>query len=106
MENVQEGHIWIWTNQGTVVDDAFWIHWQIEKMLESYLQGMARQIEAAFEECSEQIDQADSLKLTDWYFEFGFNGKEDLSTNREEWLTGGDWGQGQGQENYQFAGLG
>ncbi len=53
-------------------------------MLESYLQGMARQIEAAFEECSEQIDQADSLKLTDWYFEFGFNGKEDLSTNREE----------------------
>jgi hypothetical protein len=67
---------------------------------------MARQIEAAFEECREQIDQIDLLKTTDWYIECGFNGKEDMSTNREEWLTGGDWGQGQGQENYQFARLG
>ncbi len=45
---------------------------------------MARQIEAAFEECKEQIDQANLLKTTDWYIEFGFNGKEDMSTNREE----------------------
>ncbi len=45
---------------------------------------MARQIEAAFEECREQIDQADSLKMTDWYIEFGFNGKKVTSTNREE----------------------
>jgi hypothetical protein len=51
---------------------------------------MARQIEAAFEECRKQIDQADLLKMTDWYIEFGFNGKEDTSTNREECLTGGD----------------
>jgi hypothetical protein len=28
---------------------------------------MARKIEAAFEECREQIDQADLLKMTDWY---------------------------------------
>jgi hypothetical protein len=28
---------------------------------------MARKIEAAFEECREQINQADSLKKTDWY---------------------------------------
>ncbi len=44
---------------------------------------MARQVEAAFEECREQIDQADLLKTTDWYFEFEFIGKEDTSTNRE-----------------------
>ena len=49
-----------------------------------YLQGMARQVEAAFEECREQIDQADLLKTTDWYIKFGFIGKEDTSTNREE----------------------
>ncbi len=41
---------------------------------------MARQIEAAFKEYSEQIDQADLLKMTNWYIEFGFNGKEDTST--------------------------
>jgi hypothetical protein len=80
--------------------------WQIDKRLESYLQGMARQIEAAFEECREQINQADLLKMTDWYIEFGFNDKEDTFTNREEWLTGGDWGQGWGRENYRFARLG
>jgi hypothetical protein len=45
---------------------------------------MARQNEAAFDECREQINQEDSLKMTDWYTEFGFNGKEDKSTNREE----------------------
>jgi hypothetical protein len=45
---------------------------------------MARQIEAAFEECSKQINQADSLEMTDWYIEFGFIGKEDMSTNKEE----------------------
>jgi hypothetical protein len=45
---------------------------------------MARQIEAAFEKYREQIDQADPLITTDWYIEFGFNGKEDTSTNREE----------------------
>ncbi len=45
---------------------------------------MARQIEAAFEECREQINQADLLKMTDWYIEFGFNDKEDTFTNREE----------------------
>jgi hypothetical protein len=45
---------------------------------------MARQVEAAFEEYREQIDQADLLKTTDWYIEFGFIGKEDTSTNREE----------------------
>ncbi len=45
---------------------------------------MARQVEAAFEECREQIDQADLLKMTDWYIEFGFIGKEYTSTNREE----------------------
>jgi hypothetical protein len=28
---------------------------------------MARQIEAAFEECREQVNQADLLKTTDWY---------------------------------------
>jgi hypothetical protein len=37
-----------------------------------------------FEECREQIDQADSLKMTDWNIEFGFIDKEDTSTNREE----------------------
>jgi hypothetical protein len=62
---------------------------------------MARQIEAAFKECREQIDQADLLKTTDWYIEFGLIGKEDTPTNKEKWLTGGDWGWGQGQENYQ-----
>jgi hypothetical protein len=45
---------------------------------------MARKIEAAFEECREQINQAGSLKTTDWYIELGFVGKEDMSTNREE----------------------
>ncbi len=45
---------------------------------------MARQVEAAFEECREQINQAHLLKTTDWYIEFGFIGKEDTSTNREE----------------------
>jgi hypothetical protein len=45
---------------------------------------MARQVEAAFEECREQIDQADSLNMTDGYIEFGFIGKEDRSTNRKE----------------------
>jgi hypothetical protein len=45
---------------------------------------MARQIEAAFEECREQIDQADLLKMTDWNIEFVFIGKEDTSTHREE----------------------
>ncbi len=54
------------------------------KKLESYLQGMARQVEAAIEECREQINQADLLKTTDWYIEFGFIGTEDMSTNREE----------------------
>jgi hypothetical protein len=57
---------------------------KLKKRLESYLQGMARQVEAAFVECREQINQADSLKTTDWYIEFGFIGKEDTSTNREE----------------------
>ncbi len=52
--------------------------------MESYLQGMARKIEAAFEECREQINQADLLKTTDWYILFGFTGKEDRSTNRGE----------------------
>ncbi len=56
----------------------------LKKRLETYLQCMARQVEAAFEECREQINQADSLKMTDWYIEFGFIGKEDTSTNREE----------------------
>jgi len=45
---------------------------------------MARQVEAAFEEYREQIDQADLLKTTDWYILFEFIGKEDMSTNREE----------------------
>ncbi len=45
---------------------------------------MARQVEAAFEECMKQINQADLLKTTDWYIEFGFIGKEYMSTNREE----------------------
>ncbi len=45
---------------------------------------MARQIEAAFEECREQIDQANLLKTTDWNIEFEFIGKDDTSTNREE----------------------
>jgi hypothetical protein len=45
---------------------------------------MARQIKAAFEECREQINPADSLKTTDWYIEFGFIGKEDTSTNKEK----------------------
>ncbi len=45
---------------------------------------MARQVEVAFEEYREQINQADLLKMTDWYIEFGFIGKEDTSTNREE----------------------
>ncbi len=47
----------------------------LEKRLESYLQGMAIQVEEAFEECREQIDQVDLLKMTDWYIEFGFIGK-------------------------------
>ncbi len=63
---------------------------------------MVRQVEAAFEECS----QADLPKTTDLYIEFGFIGKKDTSSNREEWLTGGDWGWGRGQENYQVAELG
>ncbi len=45
---------------------------------------MARQVEATFEECREQIDQADLLRTADWYIEFGFIGKEYTSTNREE----------------------
>jgi hypothetical protein len=62
---------------------------KLEKRLESYLQGMARKFEAAFEEFREQINQADLLITTDWYIEFGFIDKEDTLTNREEWLTGG-----------------
>jgi hypothetical protein len=45
---------------------------------------MARQVEAAFEECREQTNQADLLKTTDWYIECGFIGKEEMSTNREK----------------------
>ncbi len=44
---------------------------KLKKRLESYVQEMARQIEAAFKECREQINQADLLKTTDWYIEFG-----------------------------------
>jgi hypothetical protein len=45
---------------------------------------MARQVEAAFEEYREQMDQADLFKMTDSYIEFEFIGKEDMSTNREK----------------------
>ena len=45
---------------------------------------MARQVEAAFEECREQINQADLLKMTDWYIEFGFICKVYTSTNLQD----------------------